>query len=222
MSLPKLVINSEFKDNCNLLSIIRGIAINNSKEFFFRKLPSIYETSDFEVINKLFMKDINILEQMSFEIEQRIESEIKEILHLSDKPFEEALFEWSKKAKDTKNGEDYNKHLFEWLVINAEMPITNKQSFLKFFSEKIQGFNYYNWISEDNFIEFREKLIEIINENKITLTKKITNSNMSTLEKLLKTKLYQDIENIGTSLSQEEILKVIELLYSEIALNNKN
>lgn len=219
MSLPKLVINSEFKDNHNLLSIIRGIAINNSKEFFFRKLPSIYNTSDYEIINKLFLNDIYLLEQMSFKLEKRIESEIKEILHLSDKPFEEALFEWSKRAKDKENSKDYNKHLFQWLVINAEKPISNKQSFLKFFSEKIQGFDYNNWVSENNFIEFREKLIEIINENKITLKKKIINSNISTLEKLLKTKLKQDINNIGTSLSQEEILKVLDLLYSEIKIN---
>ena len=155
---------------------------------------------------------------MSFEIEKRIESEIKEILHLSDKPFEEALSEWSKKAKDNLNNKDYNKHLFEWLIYYVEMPINNIQSFLKFFSEKIQGFDYYNWVSEDNFIEFREKLIEIINENKTTIKKKIVNSNISTLEKLLKTKLKQDIDNIGTSLSTEEILKVLDSLYSEISI----
>ena len=216
LSLPKLVINSEFKENDNLLSIIRGIAINNSKEFFFRKLPSIYNTSDFEIINKSFINDVDILEQMSSKIEKRIESEIKDVLQLSDKPFEEALTEWSKKAKNDKNSKDYNEHLFEWLVYNTETPINNKNSFLKFFSEKIQGFDYYNWISENSFDDFSNKLKIVVGKQKKISIKRSTTVEMKTLEKLLKTKLEQDLRNFGTSMTNEEKKNILAILYSEI------
>ena len=217
LALPKLVINSEFEDNRNLLQIIRGIAINNSKEFFFRKIPSIYKTSNFEVITKLFESDIRILERKTYEFEKRIEFEIKKILKLSDKPFEDALTDWSISLKNGNALKDYPIHLFDWLIITTEKPIKDKQSFLKFFSEKVQGFNFYNWTSEENFIEFRENLAKIISAENPTLKRK-KNNELSTLEELLKTKLKQDIDNIGTSLNTEEILKVLDSLYSEISI----
>ena len=223
-SLPKLIFSQSLNGNGHYQKIFEGISINNSKEFFFKKLPKIYKTDDFTKIDELFNNDLDKIEENVVKIDKKIEYLIRNILILKDLPFEDALQKWNQELPNQKREDDFNTLMLNWLIVSTEKKIFDKKEFIRSLTEKVNGFDYYNWRSSEDFFNFETKLENILNElngNDSSLLFGKTNLNINTIEytqigKILKNKLKADISNIGTSVSDDEVRKVLIDLLKEV------
>ncbi len=192
--------------------------------FWFVKLYKEYEISDSDTAFEKFKKDIEMLT----EEENKLKGIIKEITiksFLLENGFE-SFSKWLNSKENKSNT------LYEWIKQKTENGIEDERRFLIELTEKIQGFDYYNWRSNRDLSEYQEKLnqiisIESMNGNsmikEVTIFNKdkevklgITETETSAIGKVLKSKLVADLKNIGISVSNEEKKKILlELLLEE-------
>ena len=119
--------------------------------------------------------------------------------------------------------------LYQWLQSKYEIGVKDERSFLIAITEKIQGFDYYNWRTIKDIEEFQKKIsinVQDLKKDKENNLKRVkisdgnkeimvgvTEKDISAIGKVLKSKLTADLKNIGISVSNEEKKKILlELL----------
>lgn len=221
LGLPKIVMTQEYKETA-IGKLLKGLlAQNNPMYFWFVKLHKEYEVSDSDTVFEKFRKDIEMLS----EEENKVRETIKEITIKSFK-LENGLESFAKWLNSEKNKSNT---LYEWVKQKTEKGIEDERRFLIELTEKIQGFDYYNWRSNKDLAEYQEKLNQIVNiesmkgnsnikevrifDKEREVKFGITETETSPIGKVLKSKLIADLKNIGISVSDEEKKKILlELL----------
>jgi len=222
LSLPNLILIKEYEEK-TVKKIIKGIlAQNNSMEFWFSRLSKIYKTSNYNEIFKLFKKDIDFLRYEEVKLENKIKEIIITNFQLEDEISE--LKKWSEKEEN--NSTKY----YNWIKNEVRKELEIEKNFLKKLTEKVQGFNYYNWRIEKDIQDFDKNLKEalLIEENlneknvmKIVSKNKekriaITQEPKSATGKILKSKLISDLKNMGMAVTKKEQNKILlEILMDE-------
>ncbi len=211
---PKLVLQN-ISDHKTLQKMLENISMNNSKDFFFKKLLRIYgKKKNFIDISKLFLDDLECIETETENLQNEIEQIIKTELSLADKNLKTALFIWANE-QNIKNCSNNAMKLINFCQ--------NLQDYegkvLNVITELICGFDYYNWRDKESIKHFKNDLKklnkELINSNK---NKKIFDLEinddivLSPMANMLKRKLEADIKNMGKAVSDEEIKNILKQL----------
>ena len=219
LSLPKIVIAEEYKDKA-ISKVLRGfLGQNNPMYFWFIKLPKEYNKSDFKDILTDFENDIEFLNSKEAEIRNNLKQILLDSIGLDTNK----IGEWLDKKENKINP------LYQWLESKYEIGVKDERSFLIAITEKIQGFDYYNWRTIKDIEEFQKKIsinVQDLKKDKENNLKRVkisdgnkeimvgvTEKDISAIGKVLKSKLTADLKNIGISVSNEEKKKILlELL----------
>ena len=221
---PKLVLQ-ELSDNNYVKKILQNLSVNNSKEFFFKKMLNIYlGANDFWQVTKELMKTIELIEGKTEELRNEL---IQIVINKINPPSKDislrnALSFWynSLPGNVTTNKEKNNKlDLFTTLCYNI---YDYKGDELTVITEIVNGFDFYKWRSRDDIINFSKEFDSIISsiKKKVDASCEINSSKndvlLSPLAKLLKGKLNADIKNMGQSITPEEIKNILKKMIEEL------
>ncbi|UDQ96968.1 hypothetical protein AAEX28_07915 [Lentisphaerota bacterium WC36G] len=205
-SLPKIVLATNKSKTAKKL--IEGISLNNSKDFFFKKLPRIYKTKDFSESINCFTSDIENLNRQSIEFDTQIEKIISKKFEISNNDFKRGI----------------NDYIIKNSISKLKSLTTDKKTF-DYYSDKdlvlelsrlIKGFNYKHWRSLDDLNDFELKLGEILLQNNVNEKVININAELSITGSMLKNKLQVDIRNMGRALPKQELKQLLHQLINEI------
>ena len=96
-SLPKIIFTERNPETyVPLTKLISGLDSNNSKTFFFQRLPRLYKSSDWNLIATTWFKDIQIILQARDTFIEQIRNLTKNALNRHDAQLGVCIAKWKK------------------------------------------------------------------------------------------------------------------------------
>jgi hypothetical protein len=213
-NLNDFIFENILIDNSPLKKILSGIfSENNSKEFLLKRLPEIYQLELLEIPKHLETELINIeIAYKNFK-----EKLSKLVIHMISSKEEElvpALNRWKEKNKDKNINNEFSIYL---LNLNEKSSL----QILRKITEKVTGKTFEYWKSLEDIEIFEETFKNMFNQKETKKGKIVSieyngkkelisiDEEQSQMGKLLKTKLEQDIKNMGLTISNSEKRKIL-------------
>ncbi|MGL6119408.1 MAG: hypothetical protein ACRC0V_02785, partial [Fusobacteriaceae bacterium] len=230
-SLPRVVSDIYLKETLLLSKLIVGVfGDKNAAEFLLKEVPKRARLKDFDEVIKILRNDfISIKNNMKM-----LEEEIKNIIIglLDSKENNGSILNLENKKNDFeivinslniwKEKKEVSENAFQhWL---KNYIFKNEEQFLKEITEKVKGFDYFNWTEISDLDDFNEKIKiqfnELIKSNEnikdiveikteTSLLKINLSKNLSSMGKILKKKLEADLKNMGITVLEEEKKKIL-------------
>lgn len=210
LSLPRFMTGIYLKKYKGLDKILRGIfSINSGREFLLKDVARAYKTDDYNLICKELYNDIISFEKSKEEFLNQLIDETIDTLGYKGCSLKKAI----EKIKKRNSNNDINN-----LLISLE----NKKEIdiISALTQRIRGYNYENWRSEKDIIDYKELLEKelnifpvIIKDGKEKVVKVTIDGEEKTiyilneetmLGKMLHSKLESTLKNMGTSVSETE------------------
>lgn len=229
-SLPRVVSDIYLKETTLLSKLIVGVfGDKNAAEFLLKEVPKRARVKELNQVIQILRQDFALIKANLKILEESIENIIFELLIGNDQSkniessdsLEVLVKLWQEKHSVTENNFQY------WL---KNYKFTSNEQFRKDLTEKVKGFDYFNWNDTTDLDDFNSKIrfqfneviktndevdniVEIKTENialKINLSK-----NLSSMGKILKKKIEADLKNMGITVTEEEKKKILlEMLMS--------
>lgn len=222
LSLPRSVLPSVPESNRTVHRLLEGLAVNNSKAFFYRKLPAIYKADSFEKNLSLFEKDVATIDTILLHLQRSIISAaLRSIQAPDDAEIVSALRKWISSLSDAQVNDLRRSPLaeLEKLCVGNWQP--DATQLLKYITAALNGgIDYYYWREKNDLSDFVVKINkEIVNvitcgQNDTILEEDGTP--LSDLAIVLKNKLKATIKDFGRSVNKQEVRNAIIQLIKEI------
>ncbi len=197
-----------------LKKILSGIfSENNSKEFLLKRLPEIYKC-DLNEIPELLEAELIAIESSYEKFKDSLMKLILSIFSSKEEDLCTALGIWKEKNKEKNINNDF---LIFLLNLNEKSNI----QILKRITEKVTGKTFEYWKNEKDIEVFEKLLKEMVNKKESKKSKVVSieyngkkelisiDEEQSQMGKLLKTKIEQDIKNMGLTISNAEKKKIL-------------
>ena len=210
LSLPRFMTGMYLKNYKGLDKILRGIfSINSGREFLLKDISRAYKTEDYKVICKKLYNDITSFENNKEEFVNVLIEETVNTLGYKGYSLKKTI-------------EEIRKRNINNDIINLLTTLEDKEEIeiLSILTQRLKGYNYENWRSEKDIIEYKELLqkeLNIIpvqiNNSKEKVVKIIVDGKEkevhlleeeTVLVKMLHSKLESTLKNMGTSVSESE------------------
>jgi len=210
LSLPRFMTGMYLKNYKGLDKILRGIfSINSGREFLLKDISRAYKTEDYKVICKKLYNDITSFENNKEEFVNVLIEETVNTLGYKGYSLKKTI-------------EEIRKRNINNDIINLLTTLEDKEEIeiLSILTQRLKGYNYENWRSEKDIIEYKELLqkeLNIIpvqiNNSKEKVVKIIVDGKEkevhlleeeTVLGKMLHSKLESTLKNMGTSVSESE------------------
>lgn len=218
-SLPKIIFTERNPETyVPLTKLISGLDSNNSKTFFFQRLPRLYKSSDWNLIATTWFKDIQIILQARDTFIEQIRNLTKNALNSHDAQLGVCIAKW-KKTLNQAQLERIMSSVLPWQKDGA----LDEQELLRQTTSAIRGgIDYTQWRSNEDIYDYNISLraeIDTIAEGSPALNID-TQVVLTDLGEVLKKKLLADIEAFK-GISQQEVQNVIVRLLQDLNKGGK-
>ncbi|MGL6066603.1 MAG: hypothetical protein ACRC0R_05950 [Cetobacterium sp.] len=223
LNQPRYVGNMYLSKLKGLNKIYKNIfVISNAKEFILNELPKIYKTKKYNEV-------LSGLELEMIALEENKNQFLKELESLTVKTLsKETYYDLTSYMENLEVNEE-NLEIEEYLK-----PLKNAsiEEILENITKKIKGFSYQNWRGEEDLKEYIELLNKEVLKAKVEKSEKseksslkikyqdreeiISISELNMMEKMLSSKIFATIKNMGFSLTTEQKRKVVAKILLEI------
>lgn len=222
LTLPRYMTSIYLKNYKGLDRTLKSIfSVNNGKEFLLKELPKNYRTEKYEEILEKLYQEITNFENNK---EDFVELLTRETLDIVDKE----IVSFSELISSLKMQTEENE------MRSLILPLEGKgdKEILQVLTQKVKGFSYENWRSEKDLQEYKEELVNLLNQKiekkenlseseiKISSSEKEKNIDFSIEEtmlgKMLRSKIESTIKNMGMSVSDKEKEKILAKILLDI------
>lgn len=210
LSLPRFMTGIYLGNYKGLDRILRGIfSINSGREFLLKDISRAYKTGDYNLICEKLYNDITSFEKNKEEFVNQIVKETVEALGYKGYSLKKVIKEIKKR--------NINNEIINMLIT---MESKKEIEIIYALTQRLKGYNYENWRSEKDIIEYKELLRKElrvfpikINNSKEKVVKIIVDGEEKTiyileeetiLGKMLQSKIKSTLKNMGTSVSEIE------------------
>ena len=220
---PKLVL-LELSNNIIIKKLLQYLATNDSKEFFFKKIPKLYpESEEFSQITKELIKTITLIEGNTKKLRNGLSKIIKEKIKSEEcLSLKDSLAFWYDSLPSKLSNRQNNTSKLDSVIALIYSMDGYEGDLLSTITEIINGFDFYKWRSRDDISLFSKELDYIFSgfDKKFDKSQKTIskagNVKLSPLGNLLKGKLNADIKNMGQSITPEELKNILANIIEEL------
>lgn len=222
LSLPRSVIPSVPESHRTVHKLLEGLAINNSKAFFYRKLPAVYKADSLEKSLSLFEKDIEAIDTALLHVQRSIASAVLRSIQASDdSQIVSAIREWVIGLSDSQISDMRKSSLAELERLCTGDWQPDATQILKYITASVNGgIDYYYWRDpndlSDFVVKFGKEIANIITSGQSDTILEDDGTPLSDLAVVLKDKLKSTIKGFGRSVNKQEIRNAIIQLIKEI------
>lgn len=218
-SLPKIIFTERNPEtHVPLTKLVNGLDSNNSKTFFFQRLPRLYKSNDWSVIALTWFDDIQIILQARDMFIEQIRNITKNALNKHDTQLGVCIAKW-KTTLDKTQLDRITTSVLPW----QKDGILDEQELLRQTTSAIRGgIDYIQWRSNEDIYDYNNSLraeLDSITEGNPTLNID-TQVILTDLGEILKKKLLADIEAFK-GISQQEVQNVIVRLLQDLNKGGK-
>ena len=213
-SLPKILFTERIPEtHVPLTKLINGLDVNNSKTFFFQRLPRLYESEDWSVIAAAWFGDIQKILQARDAFTEQIRNITKAVLNRSDAQLGVCIANW----KRTLNSAQLERLMSSVLPWKNDVGLDEQELLRQTTSAIRGGIDYIQWRSNEDIFDYNNALrteIDTIAEGSpaLNIDAQVV---LTDLGEVLKKKLLADIEAFK-GISPQEIQNVIVRLLQDL------